>query len=117
MKIGRLTPELRGRVTGLVDSGMSFRAVGLAVGCDGKTVAKWINRFRTTGNMKDLPRPGRPRVTLARQDVSEVTQDMSANKKKKRMDAYKNISVTTPTKSFHLDSTICCHSIFKPVFI
>ena len=52
-----LSSELRGRITGLVDVGMSFAAAGRVIGCDEKMVVLWVNRNRITGNLKDLPRP------------------------------------------------------------
>ncbi len=69
--MGRLSAELRGRITGLVDAGMLFRATAREVGCDDKTVAKWAERNQ---NGKDLPGSGRPQVSSARQDASIVNK-------------------------------------------
>ena len=68
--MGKLSEGLRGRVSGLVDSGMSFCEAGRLVGCNRKTASLWTTRYRQNRNLKDLPRSGRPRVTSAGQDAS-----------------------------------------------
>jgi transposase len=73
-KMGKLSLENRGRLTGLVDGGMSLRAAARVVGCDHKTVSKWVTRRQQNGNLKDLPRSGRPRVTSAAQDASIINK-------------------------------------------
>jgi transposase len=65
-----LSKEQRGRITGLVQAGWSIRAAACDVGCSPTTAAKWVNRKRQTGDVNNLPRPGRPCVTSARQDAS-----------------------------------------------
>ena len=72
--MGKLSEGLRGRISGLVDAGMSLREASRTVGCDGKTASKWVTRYRQNGEMKDLPRSGRPRVTSARQDASIINK-------------------------------------------
>ncbi len=54
------------------DEGYSIWAAALDVGCDSKTASKWVNKKRDRGDVKDLPKPGRPRVTSARQDTSII---------------------------------------------
>ena len=72
--MGKLSEGLRGRISGLVDAGMSFREAGRTVGCAGKTAQKWATRYRQNGEMKDLPRSGQPWVTSARQDASIINK-------------------------------------------
>ena len=73
-KMGKLTLEQRGRLTGLLDAGMTIRDVAHELGCDKNTVLLWKGRFRRGEGLKDLPRVGRPRVTSARQDASIINK-------------------------------------------
>ncbi len=42
--MGKLTPELRGRLTGLVDGGMSISNAARDIGCSRNVASKWIRR-------------------------------------------------------------------------
>ncbi len=72
--MGKLTPELRGRLTGLVDAGMTIRDAAVAVGCSRNAAGEWIRRHRAGEGLKDHPRIGRPRVTSAAQDASIINK-------------------------------------------
>lgn len=72
--MAELTKQERGRIVGLVEAGMSVRAAAHQVGTTPATASKWWNRYQATGNVDDLPRSGRPRVTSAAQDASIVNK-------------------------------------------
>ena len=69
-KMGKLTPELRGRLTWLVDAGMTIKDAALDVGCSQNAAGEWIRRHRAGEGLKDRVRSGYPRVTSAAQDAS-----------------------------------------------
>lgn len=45
---------LRGSSIALRDSGLSIRAIAQRLGLAPRTVAKWITRWNTSGNLNDL---------------------------------------------------------------
>ncbi len=56
----------------MLEAGASINETGRRMGVTKKVVRKWRDRHRLTGDVKDLPRPGRPRVTSANQDASII---------------------------------------------
>ena len=64
----RIPNNLRERVIGMLDAGMSTEYVARHVGCSSRAIRNVRVRFRTTGSTNDLPRRGRPCVTTVSQD-------------------------------------------------
>jgi transposase len=46
----------------------SQAAISKATGHSRNTIRLWLNRFKETGNVLDLPRSGRPRISTPEQD-------------------------------------------------
>ena len=64
----RLNRDLRNQAIGMLAAGMKVRAVAARLNCHRNTITRWANRHRTTGNVAELRRPGRHRVTTPAQD-------------------------------------------------
>ena len=52
----------------MLNVGQTLNAVSRAFGCTRRTIQKLADRFRQSGNVRDRPRSGDPRVTTARRD-------------------------------------------------
>ena len=50
----------RGAMVTLADSHIEVKAIAIALQCSAQTVHRWIQRDRTTGDLHDRPRSGRP---------------------------------------------------------
>ncbi len=57
------------RAIGMLQGGVQQLEIARLFNCSRQTVANLARRFRQTGDVVDLPRSGRPRVTTRRQDV------------------------------------------------
>ena len=60
---------------------LGLKAVAKEVKCDKKAVKYWLNRWKQSKDLTDLPRSGRPRETTQKQDeriVSLANQEMFA---------------------------------------
>lgn len=55
---------------GFIQAGVSYRQVANRFGVHRSTIFRLHQRYRTTGTVRDRPRPGPRRVTSARQDVN-----------------------------------------------
>ena len=66
----KLSEANRGRITGMLDTGMSVSETARQMGVARAVVRLWRERVRLTDSVKDLPRSGRPRVTSANQYAS-----------------------------------------------
>ena len=64
----RLSEQTRAIAIGLLDAGTPVKAVARRVGVTPTTIRKLIIKFGRTGQVKDLPRSGRPRETTAAED-------------------------------------------------
>lgn len=64
----RLSEDERNRALGMLQAGMSKVDVARHFGCHRNTIQALWRRFQQLGNVRDRPRPGRPRVTSRRQD-------------------------------------------------
>ena len=64
----RLSDLDRGRAIGLLDSGLGIKAVSRFLNVTPKTIRNLSAKYGATGQVKDLPRSGRPRVTTRQQD-------------------------------------------------
>lgn len=64
----RLTQQSRAIAIGLLEAGTPVKAVARRVGVTPKAIRKLVEKFAMTGQVKDLPRSGRPRVTTGAED-------------------------------------------------
>ena len=64
----RLSDLDRCRAIELFDSGLGIKAVSRFLHATPKTIKKISAKYRATGQVKDLPRSGRPRVKTKQQD-------------------------------------------------
>lgn len=74
--MARLNNDQRNQAIGMLNAGRSAAAVSQTFGCSRKTIERLRRRFRATGNVRDRPRSGRPRVTTAADDRYIVTQHL-----------------------------------------
>ena len=58
----------RNQALGMLRAGISTREVARLFNCHQSTVVRLRQRFQTTNNVSDRPRPGQPRVTTDQQD-------------------------------------------------
>ena len=68
-----LSENERQRAIGMLTAGCSQRDVAQEFNVHPSTICRLLNRFRTTGNVSDRQRSGRPRKTTVRQDRFIVT--------------------------------------------
>lgn len=66
--MAKLSPLDRARALGQLEAGMKQRDVAARFGVSQSAIAKLKKRFRDTGDVKDKPRSGRPRVTTPQTD-------------------------------------------------
>lgn len=64
----RLSEASRLRAIGQIEAGRRFQDVANDFGVHCSTISRLHEKYVATGSVKDLPRPGRPRVTTLRQD-------------------------------------------------
>lgn len=64
----RLNNQDRGRILGMLESGISQSRVTRRVNVARSTIVRLVRRVNETGSVSDRPRPGAPRVTSMRQD-------------------------------------------------
>jgi IS30 family transposase len=64
----RLSNNDRNQALGMLREGISTREVARLFNCHQSTVVRLRQRFQTTNNVSDRPRPGQPRVTADQQD-------------------------------------------------
>ena len=64
----RLSNQNRAIAIGLLQAGTPVKEVARRVGVTSKAIRNLREKFHNTGEVKDLPRTGRPRETTARED-------------------------------------------------
>ena len=64
----------RGRATAFLEAGVPVKEVARRLGVSSNAIRKLRAKFQETGEVKDLPRSGRPRVTSVRQDMSIINK-------------------------------------------
>ena len=64
----------RGRATAYLEAGVPVKDVARRLGVSPNAIRKLRAKFQETGDVEDLPRSGRPRVTSVRQDMSIVNK-------------------------------------------
>ena len=67
--MAKLSNLNRAFALGQLQSGRSQRQVAAEFGISQAAVSNLVNRYHDTGNIKDRPRSGRPRVTVAATDA------------------------------------------------
>lgn len=67
-KMVKLTVAQRNRAVGMLQAGMSARAVARTMNCCHSTILRLWQLFQQRGNVQERPRTGRPRVTTPAQD-------------------------------------------------
>ena len=68
----RLNEVQRSIAIGQLQAGKKQIEVARAMGVSQQAISALAKKFRATGIVKDLPRPGRPRVTTEREDRSII---------------------------------------------
>lgn len=63
-----LTEFQKGRIIGLRNEGVSYRAIGREIGCNAATVLRWWRRWNEERNCRRRNGSGRPRVSTPRED-------------------------------------------------
>ena len=53
---------------GAAQAGQSFTVIAARFGITKSEVSRLVTKYRETGNVKDVPRSGHPKVTTERQD-------------------------------------------------
>ena len=59
----RILQNLRERVNGILNAGMTMNAVSMNIGCSSRAIRHFSQRFQATGRREDLPHSGRSRIT------------------------------------------------------
>ena len=75
----KLSETDRARALGCIDAGMRSRKVARWFHTSHQTINRIVQRYRHSGQFKDLPRSGRPRVTTRAED-RYVTNDVARNR-------------------------------------
>lgn len=76
----QISPLKRAIIVGNLQDGATQRQVAIRYGVSQSAVSKIALKFRRTGDVKNLPKSGRRRVTTAREDV-HVTTTASRNRR------------------------------------
>ena len=66
----RLSEALRWQVIGMNNAGLSSREIGRQLGRHHSVIARLVQKYRATNEVKDRPRPGQPRKTSRREDAA-----------------------------------------------
>ena len=64
----QLSTDVRWKIIGMREAGMSLRQIARRLGHHHSTISRIVSKHQTTNSVKDLPRSGRPPVTSARED-------------------------------------------------
>ncbi|KAK7097776.1 hypothetical protein V1264_004707 [Littorina saxatilis] len=64
----RLSEAIRWQIIGMDATGASFKAIGRQLGYHYTVISRLVRKHRQTGDFKDRPQSGRPRVTSERED-------------------------------------------------
>ena len=64
----RVSNVQKARAIGQIEAGMLQKDVAERLGVSPGTITKWKQKFRATGDVKDRPRSGRPKITTEQQD-------------------------------------------------
>lgn len=64
----KMTEDVRWQIIGMGNAGMSLRQIGRQVGRNPSIISRLLSKHRATNDVKDRPRPGRPRKTTPRED-------------------------------------------------
>ena len=67
-KMPRLTNIQRAMVVGQFQAGVPTNVITNTFNVHKSTVSRLLRKFHATGDVKDLPKPGRPRVTTRQED-------------------------------------------------
>ena len=59
-----------GKFIGMGNAGLSFREIGRQINRHHSVVARLVQTFGVTNDVRDRPRPGRPRKTSRREDAA-----------------------------------------------
>lgn len=70
------TASQRGQFVGMRKAGFSVSQIAREMGVSRPTVRLWLNRNEESGNLRDLPRTGRPRLITA-EDTERILADIS----------------------------------------
>ena len=74
--MGKLSILNRALAIGQLQAGKTVSEVANAFNVSRKAIQNLKKKFRDTGNVKDLPRSGRPKVTTPRQDRRMITSSL-----------------------------------------
>lgn len=66
--MARLSEADRNRIIGMLQAGLSKSEVAKRMNCTRATIYRTWARFQQLGNVRTLPRSGRPKVTTRNQD-------------------------------------------------
>ncbi|KAK3894632.1 hypothetical protein Pcinc_001610 [Petrolisthes cinctipes] len=94
----------RGQIVALHEAGHSIRSIARRLGVSPTTVTKWINRNEETGDLTDLERRPRSRVTTPAQDAAierAVEDDPFTNAVRIREELQLNTSAETVRRRLH----------------
>ncbi len=61
--------KMRGMILGMKEAGLSAAEITRRLGVNQKTVDLWLKRNEEEGNIKNHPKPGRPKKTSPQQDA------------------------------------------------
>ena len=64
----RVSNVQKARAIGQIEAGMLQKDVAERLGVSPGTITKWKQKFRATGEVKDRPRSGRPKIKTEQQD-------------------------------------------------
>lgn len=98
------TVSLRGQYVGMREAGLSISEIARQMGVSRPTVRLWLERYDTSGSLKDLPRSGRPRVTNAAENeriVRDIAEHPFTNAVAVRSRLQLDVSVRTVRRRLH----------------
>ena len=64
----RVSNVQKARAIGQIQAGILQQVVAERLGVSPGTITKWKQKFQATGDVKDRPRTGRPKITTEQQD-------------------------------------------------
>ncbi|KAK3883289.1 hypothetical protein Pcinc_012326 [Petrolisthes cinctipes] len=104
----------RASIIALHEEGYSSRRIAERLGCSRSCIQKWIHRWQETGNLNDLKRNPRSRVTSREDDqrILQAAQDDPVNNAKAiREELALAVSATTIRGGFSWMEHVTCKNV------
>jgi len=119
VKTRELKPEEKGGIVALLNNNFKNAQIARQMKLPDSTVRSFIKKYKKTGNIENLPRPGRPPIATQRQKrllIREVMKNRRAPLRELTANVGLNVTTTTASNYLH-EAGIKSHVAAKKPFI